>query len=273
MRISPQQLFEKARKKKYAIGAFNTFNLETTLAILRAGIKKKLPLIIQVTEKTLEYTNFELPQIIKSLIKKIEIPVILHLDHGKNLSIISQCINLGFDSVMIDGSSLDFEKNISLTKKAVALAHKHGVWTEGELGAISSKIEEKNLMTDPEKANEFVKRTGIDALAPSLGSLHGSYKGEEKLDLERLKLIREKTGKTILVLHGASGLPEKDIKQAIKLGISKINIQTDILEIFSKKLRKTFKENSQEYDIRKLFHSSIEAVQKEVEKKIDLFNS
>lgn len=293
MLVTTKSLLGKAQKEGYAVGAFNTYNLEITTAIVRAGVRLNSPLIIQTTEKGLAYAGSdELPAIIKTIAKKVKIPVALHLDHGKDFGTIKKCLGNGYTSIMFDGSKLDFAKNVALTKKAVALAHKKGIPVEAEIGVL--KNSEENL-TNPGQAKEFVKKTNADFLAVAIGTSHGAYKfkGKAKLDLKRLKEIK-KAVNVPLVLHGASGVPknyvalankygaklehtkgvpDSELKKAIKLGICKVNIDTDTKLAFNAALRKFLRQNPVVIDPREILSPVIDEMQKEVESKIKLFGS
>jgi fructose-bisphosphate aldolase class II len=224
----------------------------------------------------------------------------LHLDHGEDFETVSKCIDAGFTSVMIDGSFLSFEENVALTKRVVDRAHKIGVSVEAELGRLAGveekTVEEKEaVLTDPEAAEKFVKRTGVDALAVAIGTSHGAYKfkGEAKLDFERLKLIAQKID-IPLVLHGASsvpawiiekatkygaelsgakGIPEDHIKKAISMGISKINIDTDLRLAFTATVREVLANSPKEFDPRKILGPAKDAMKEVVKSKMRLFGS
>jgi len=268
-----------AEKNKCAVGAFNTFNLETTLAIAQAANKMKTPVIIQVTESTLKYAGLKnIFNIIKSVSEneEIKIPITIHLDHGKDLQIIKKCIKLGFSSIHFDGSELSYQKNLTLTRKVVKYAHKRKVWVQGELGRIlgsknvSGELKESDLqksLTSPGQAREFVKKTGIDTLAPSVGALHGVYKGRENLKQALIKQIAKEIN-IPLVLHGGSGVSQKDLVQAIKNGIRVVNIDTELRQAFTESLRKVLKKDLKVFDPRKILYPEIEAMQKVVEEKI-----
>ncbi len=296
------ELQHKGQEKGYAVGAFNTSNLEITQAIIEAAEEKRSPVIIETTEKALKYAGDEiLGTIIKLLAKKANIPVSLHLDHGKDINTIERCIQLGWTSVMIDASDKSLEENIEITQKIVELAHAKGVSVEAELGRLSGveddvSIGEKNaLFTDPEEAELFVKKTKCDALAVAIGTSHGAYKfkGEPKLDFQRLKEIAQKTD-VLLVLHGASsvispslekaklygakikgakGIPPDDIKKAISLGITKVNIDTDLRMAFTAGIREIFEREPEVFDPRKILSFAKDEIKKIVSSKIDLLGS
>jgi len=285
MLVHIKEIVKKAEKGNYGVGAFNTANLEITLGIARAAKAKRAGVIIQVSEKTIEYAGLkDIVQIVKTVADSEAkgIPIALHLDHGHSLKTVKACVKAGFSSVHMDASSEPFEKNIALTKKAVEFAHRHGAWAQGELGSLigqegMTKIKlPKNpdeYMTNPDKAAEFVARTGVDTLAISVGAMHGLFKGKEKLDLKRLTEIH-KNVKIPLVLHGASGVPNAQIKAAIKRGVRIINIDTTLRVAFTDALRATLKKASKTiHDPRKILSPSIGAVEKAVAEKIAVFKS
>ena len=297
-----KELLTLARKGGYAVGAFNTNNLEILQAIVSAGEAERSPAIIAVSEGAIQYAGMPyLISMVRTAAAQTSTPISLHLDHGKNLEVIHSCIENGFTSVMIDGSEFEFEKNIEVTKKVVEMAKKKGVSVEAELGrlkGIEEKIsvsEKEASLTDPQAAEDFFKRTGVDALAIAIGTSHGAYKfkGEAKLDFERLKEIAKKV--TIpLVLHGASGvpsavleraerfgaklpgakgIPDEAIKKAIGLGISKINIDTDLRLSFVGALREILATKPDEFDPRKILGPAREAIKQTVQSKMKLFGS
>jgi fructose-bisphosphate aldolase class II len=283
MLVHIKEIIKKAEKGGYAVGAFNTQNLEITLGIIRGAMAVRAPVIIQVSETTIEYAGLKpITHIVKTIAKNlaVNIPVALHLDHGRKFQSVVECIGAGFSSIMMDASDLPFDENVAVTAKAVDYAHKHGVWAQGELGRLKGiedvvKVKEREaFMTDPIEAKEFVRRTKVDTLAVSIGNIHGIAKliqGVPKLDLQRLKEINKKV-KIPLVLHGASGVSKVDIQKAIKLGIRIINIDTEIRLAFTNALRKTLKD-PKIYDPRKVLAPSIDEVAKVVEEKIKMFGS
>lgn len=285
MIVPIEKIVNKAKKQKYAIGAFNTSNLEITLAIVRAAVKMKSPVIIQTSESAIEYSNAEvLFNLIKTVANTIgkNVPIAIHLDHGKDLSIIEKCVKVGYNSVHIDASVEDFKTNIRLSQKVAKLAHKHHIWVQAELGAILGKeglvklktgeIDMNDLMTDPDKAAEFVKKTGLNTMAVSIGTIHGSFKGVEKVDLPRLQKIA-KAVSVPLVMHGGSGLKDADFKKAIAHGISIINIDTNLRLAFKNALQKNLNKQSDLIDPRKILTPSMTAMQAEVERIIKVFGS
>lgn len=271
---------------KYAIPAFNTQDLETTMGIIRAAEKQKAPIIIQTSVGALEYAGVEeLVGLIKQAARDAKVPIALHQDHCHDFSLIKKLINLGYSSVMLDASHLPYKENIKLTKQVVAYAHRRGVWVQAELGRILGNEDwqtvksGEDLMTDPEQAADFVRETRIDTLAVALGSVHGIPVNpkikkilstlKEHIDLKRLKAIRQKV-KIPLVVHGASGVPDSQIRAAVKMGVAVFNIDTDLRVAFNKALRGNLKKNPQIYDPRKILGPATEALQKKAEEKIRL---
>jgi len=301
MLVTNKKLLSAAEAKGYAVGAFNIQNLETLSAVVEASTEERSPVIVAVTPSTIKYAGLEyLAGMVKTAAESAPVPMSLHLDHGKDIETVSKCIDAGFTSVMIDGSHLNFEENISLTKRVTDLAHSKDISVEGELGRLAgveeATVEEKEaVLTDPEVAKEFVERTGVDALAVAIGTSHGAYKfkGEPKLDFERLKAIRKRV-KVLLVLHGASsvpswiidkatkygaklsgakGIPEEHIKEAISLGIAKINIDTDLRLAFTGAIREILISSPKEFDPRKILGPAKEAVKEVIKGKMRLFGS
>jgi len=279
MLVTNDAVLRKAQAGGYAVGAFNTNNLEITHAIFQAAEKLHAPVIVQTSAGALRYAGKDyLPAIVRIHAQLSPVPATLHLDHGPSFELVIACLRLGYTSVMIDGSHLPFEENIALTKRVVEAAHAVGVSVEAELGRIVGAEEHvvvsdrEAFMTDPDQAAEFVERTGIDALAVSIGNAHGFYKGEPNLDFDRLRAIRDNVD-VPLVLHGASGIPDHQIRTAVSLGICKINIDTEIRHAFATAVRKYMAENPEQIDPRKILRPAIEAMQAVVERKIELFGS
>lgn len=274
MLVSSKQLLLKAMRArtKYAVGAFNTSDMEMTQAILEEANLEKSPVIIQTSPKAIEYAGLNnMVSIIKNEARKYKIPVTLHLDHGKDFKLAKLCIDNGYTSVMIDGSKLSFDENVKLTKRVVGYAHSKGVPVEAELGHVSTDPTSCNY-TNPDEAQEFVKLTGIDSLAVAIGNAHGIPQKEEKLDFRLLEKIKELV-KIPLVLHGASLTSAQDIQKAIKLGIVKINIDTEIRLAFSEAIKKFQLEHPKDYDPRDILKVAKDAVKKAVREKIEMFGS
>ncbi len=286
MLVHLRKLIQQAEKGKYALGAFDTFNLEITLGIVEGAKQVRSPIIIQVTPTTLNYAGIKaIAQIIQTIAKNQakNLPIVLHLDHGKTFFDVRECVKAGFSSVMIDASALPFNKNVALTKKVVKYAHRHQVWVQGELGRVVKKKQEyvkfinspKEFLTDPDQAQEFVKKTKIDTLAVAIGNVHGLYKmkhGVPRLFLSRLKEIQKKVN-VPLVLHGASGISKGQIKEAIALGIRIINIDTEIRMAFRRGLVQALKKKPGEYDPRKILPPAIKGVAEVVKNKVLIFDS
>ncbi len=285
MIVPIKEILKKSKKRNYAIGSFNTSNLEVTLAIIRAGVKLKSPLIIQTSESALKYSNsLTLFNIITNLANTIgkSIPISIHLDHGKDLKLIKECVKFNYSSIHIDASEKIFSKNVALTKKVVKICHKKNIAVQGELGAIlgkegmifvkKGKLNIEDFFTNPEKAKEFVEKTNVDTLGISIGTAHGYFKNDNKIDYERLKKIFNLIDNP-LVLHGGSGLNNKTYKKLIKNGIRIINIDTNLRLEYKKALERSIKKNNNIIDPRKILKPVTEAVQREVEKMIKIFGS
>jgi ketose-bisphosphate aldolase len=235
---------------EYAVPAVNCFNLEMIQSVLEAAEELCSPVIVQSGPKDVQYSSPEtLSAMAQAVAKNKRVPFALHLDHGHEYGLAARCIRAGYTSVMFDGSALDLQDNIAHTSKVVELAHSVGVSCEAELGTIGDKDEDghkiaNDYMTDPEAAEVFVRKTGVDCLAVGIGNAHGLYPLPPKLDLGRLEKIKASTG-IPLVLHGGSGLPEEQIKAAIKLGIAKINFSTSARNSMITHVKKYIDENSE----------------------------
>ena len=293
-----------AKNGGYAIGAFNVNNMEITQAIVAAHAAKKAPLILQLSNGARKYASTKmLMDIIKSMEAQYpEVPIIVHQDHGDSLETCKSAIEAGFNSVMIDASALPFEENIAKTKEVVDYAHARGVIVEGELGTLGGieehvQVDEKDArLTDPEEAIEFVKRTGIDTLACAIGTSHGAYKfaGGCNVDVPRVIRLTEVLPDTPLVMHGSSSVPqeyveivnkyggdlagakgvdEATIAEAVKHGVGKVNIDTDLRLVMTAMIRKVFIESPKEFDPRKYLGPARDEIQKMVEHKIDVLGS
>ncbi|WP_053956557.1 class II fructose-1,6-bisphosphate aldolase [Inediibacterium massiliense] len=296
--VTSTQMFKDAQKGQYAIGAFNVNNMEIIQGIIEAAKQEKSPLILQVSAGARKYASpIYLKKLVEAAIEDSGLDIVLHLDHGEDFEICKACIDDGFSSVMIDGSKYPFEENIAVTKKVVEYAHAKGVVVEAELGKLAGiedavKVNEKDAtFTDPDEAVEFVERTGVDSLAIAIGTSHGAYKfkGEPRLDFERLEKITKLLPNTPLVLHGAStvlpefvkacnefggnipgaqGVPEEMIRQAANLGVCKVNIDTDLRLAMTAAVRKFLIEHPEEFDPRKYLGPARDAIQKMVQHKI-----
>lgn len=281
MLVSPLNLYKKARKGGYAIGAFNTSNIEITRAIIETAERLNSPVIIETSEGEAEHQGFEVVAAeVKALAKEAKIPVVLHLDHGKTFENIGNAIRSGYTSVHIDGSEFSLEENTKITRAVVELAHNNGVAVEGEIGHVAGsssqhkteiEIDQKDL-TDPDEADGFAKRTRIDTLAVAIGNIHGVYAEPPQLDFERLARITSKV-KKYFSLHGGSGIPKNQIKKAIEMGIVKVNVNTELRLAFKEGILHEFDVHPDEAVPYKYLPAGAEAVAKVVEGKIKLFGS
>jgi fructose-bisphosphate aldolase class II len=299
--VTNKDLMVPARKKGYAIGAFNVQNLESMSAIAEAATEEKSPVIMQITPSVIKYAGLAyISKLVKTAAELAPVPIAMHLDHGDSFETAVKCVEAGFSSVMIDGSFLDFEGNVDVTKRVVSVAHPKGVSVEAELGKLAG-VEERTvaekdaILTDPDAAVEFVEKTGVDTLAVAIGTSHGAYKfkSQAKLDLERLKTISQKIS-VPLVLHGASsvpqeivekankygaelsgakGIPETEIKKAIGLGIAKINIDTDLRLAFTATVREVLTNSPKNFDPRKILGPAREAMKEVARGKMRFFGS
>ena len=302
-----KELFAKALKGRYAIGAFNINNMELLQAIVEACEEEKSPVMLQISKGARSYANpVYLKKLAEAAVSLSNIPIVVHLDHGDSFELCKDCIDEGFTSVMIDASHEPFEKNVEICKKVVEYAHKHNAVVEGELGhLVGAQFDDgeeggshsmSGHYTDPKQAVEFVKASGVDSLAVAIGNSHGAYKfkGEQHLDLERLKEIKKALmdaglGDYPLVLHGASsvpkelvedinkhggklgdaaGVPESDIEVARRTGCTKVNIDTDLRLALTAGIRKVFSENPKEFDPRKFLGPARARVKELVRHKV-----
>lgn len=281
MLTTPQKLFKNAREGSYAIGAFNTSNLEITKAIIESAEEFASPVIIETSEGEIDFLT---PAVsvaeVKALAKSVKVPVVLHLDHGHSFDKAKAAIEAGYTSVHLDGSSLEYEDNVVVTKKVVEFAHERKISVEGEIGHItgSSESHEEEIkispdtLTDPEEAARFVGETGVDVLAVAIGNIHGVYQNPPELNFDLLTEISQKVSSNFS-LHGGSGIPKNQIKRAITLGIVKINVNTEIRMAFHDGILHSFSENPDEVVPYKYFPAGSAAVKKVVEAKIKLFGS
>lgn len=274
--VSSRKILVDAMRGNYAIAAFNVHNMETLKAVIKGAVEMDAPVIIQTSQSTVKYAGIEYMVSLASAAARLsDIPVVLHLDHCTDWELARRCIDAGYTSIMVDGSMLSYEDNVALTKKAVEYAHLRDVTVEAELGRVAgveddlSVEDEMSLYTDPDLAVDFVKKTGVDSLAVAIGTAHGVYKGEPKLDFDRLSAIRSMVD-VPLVLHGASCVPDESIIKAVKTGINKINIATELKMPFADALKRVFKERPEEDDPRKYFAPAMDAVTQVVKHKISL---
>ncbi len=296
--VTSADMFQRAYKEKYAVGAFNVNNMEIIQGIVDAAKEERSPLILQVSAGARKYAKpVYLRKLVDAAVEDTGLPVVLHLDHGEDFEICKACVDDGFTSVMIDGSKYPFEENIKVTKKVVDYAHSKGVVVEAELGKLAgiedniSVSEREATFTDPDQAVEFVERTGIDSLAVAIGTSHGAYKfkGDPMLDFERLQKINSLLPGFPLVLHGAStvltefvklcnqyggdipgakGVPEDMLRKAAGMGVCKINIDTDLRLALTAAVREYLTNNPSVFDPRKYLGPAREAIKLMVAHKI-----
>lgn len=279
MLVTGNEILLHAQKNGYAVGAFNINNMEIMQAIVAAADELQAPVILQASQGGISYAGIEyIADLGKTASRLAQVPVALHLDHGTDFDQIMLCIRNGFSSVMIDASRYPLEENIAYTKKVVEIAHAVGVSVEAELGKIGGTedhitvSEADATMTDPDEAKRFVEETGVDSLAIAVGTAHGVYKGEPKIDFDRIKAIRERVS-IPLVLHGSSGVPYDALKKAVSLGICKINIDTDVRASFARTVKEFMLENPDEIDPRKILGPAREQMTETVKEKIQVFGS
>lgn len=302
--VTSEKMFEMAYKNGYAVGAFNVNNMEITQGIVNAIAETKSPLILQISRGARSYASMSyLKAIIDvAVVENPDIPIAMHLDHGDTFETCKQCVDDGFTSVMIDGSHHSFEENIALTKKVVEYAHANGVVVEAELGQLGgieedvvglSHDEVMNHLTKPDQAVEFVEKTGVDSLAIACGTSHGAYKfkTEPKLAFDVIEQIQEMMPGYPLVMHGSSsvlkefkdlinkyggampdamGVPESAITKASKMGVCKVNIDTDLRMALTAKIRQVFAETPGEFDPRKYLGPAREAIKDMVIHKLEV---
>ena len=296
--VTTKDMFEKSMKEGFAIGAFNINNMEIIQGIVDAASENNSPVILQVSSSAIKYARMPyLLKMVEAAVETTNIPIALHLDHGPDFETCKECIDAGFTSVMIDGSKYNFEENVELTKEVVGYAHPRGVVVEAELGKLAGIEDDVNvsaedsMYTDPNQAKEFVERTGCDSLAIAIGTSHGAYKfkGEAKLRFDILEEIKKKIPNTPIVLHGAStvipelvemcnkyggeipgakGVPNDILKEAGRLGVSKINVDTDLRLAMTANIRKVFGEKPSEFDPRKYLGVARDSVKDVVSYKI-----
>ena len=234
MLVNLQYVLDLAEKGNFAIPAFNVYNMESVMGVLKAAEEMKAPIIMQVYPRLMkEETGYFLSPVIKAAAEKASVPVCFHLDHGPSELETTRSIRYGATGIMLDGSTLPFEENIALTKRVVDTCSYLNVQVEGELGHVGTTADsDMDEFTTPEDAKKFVEETGVSCLAVAVGTAHGRYKKPPKLDIERILAIREATNNAALVLHGGSGVPDEEIRKAVKAGIRKMNFATDICYAF-----------------------------------------
>lgn len=262
--VTSKQMLSDAQKGGYAVGAFNAENMEMVKAIIAAAEELKAPVMIQTTPSTVKYASLEMfVAMVAAEARSASVPVCLHLDHGSSFELAVKAVKEGYTSVMIDGSKLPFEENIDVSKRVVSVAHPNGIPVEAELGKVGGKEDDLEAVadtnTDPAEAKEFVEKTGIDSLAVAIGTAHGFYVGTPVLDKERLSEIRAVVD-IPLVLHGASGLSDEDVKDCVGRGICKVNFATELRKAYTDAGKELLKEKPDTFDPKKLGEVGMAAV-------------
>lgn len=275
--VTTKKMLLDAQKNGYAVGAFNVENMEMVMAVVSAAEETKSPVIMQTTPSTVKYADFDYFYVnVKVAAQKANVPVAIHLDHGNSFELAMKAYRTGYTSIMIDGSHGSFEENIALTKSVVDVCKNGNVPVEAELGKVGGKEDDLDGgdggYTDPLEAKEFVQRTGADSLAISIGTAHGVYKGEPKLDLNRLSQIREVVD-IPLVLHGTSGVPDEIVTECVNRGICKVNYATDLRIAFTKGVKKVLEENPDTIDPKKYNSQGREEVKEYVKSKMIVVKS
>ncbi len=277
--VNPREMLIEARRGGYAVGAFNIHNLETLSAVAEAAAEAAAPVILQATPGTVKYVGADyLVAMARVAARRAGVPVALHLDHATDINLIGSCLEAGFTSVMFDGSNLPLEENIARTRQVAAMAHARGAAVEAELGRLGGREDDLFVdeaaanYTDPEEAVVFAGATGIDTLAVAIGTAHGVYRGEPRLDFDRLKTIAARVSLP-LVLHGASGLPDAHVTRCIALGICKVNIATELKLALAASLRATLAARPEETDPRHYFTPARRAVKDVALGKMRLFGA
>ncbi len=277
--VTSKELFARAQEEGFAIGAFNANNMEQVQAIVETAQEERAPVILQVSQGAIRYAGLEYAAgLVKLAAASVDVPVVLHLDHGTSFEQNIQCLRAGFTSLMFDGSALPYAENVAITRRVCEIAHAVGIPVEAELGRVLqaedgvSPEEVAAAMTDPDQAHDFIVRTGADSLAVAVGSVHAMRAQEAGLDLDRIEAIREQTG-VPLVLHGSSGVKEESLREAIARGICKINVATYLNQAFVRGLREGLAKNPDEVDPRKFLTLAKEYLKEAVREKIRLFGS
>ncbi len=277
--VSPLKIIKKAQKNKYAIGAFNVINYETLKAVIDAAEHTKSPIICQISERSItKYIDFEyFVPMVMNIAKRAKVDVAIQLDNGTDFEVIKKAIDHGFTSVMFDGSRDTIEKNLIETAKIVKYAHSHNVEVEGEIGIFSVSdndqfTDKERFYANPERAKEFVEKTNVDMLAVAFGSRYGRYKTEPELNFDILKQTRALTDCPI-VMHGASGIEFEKVAKAIKLGVAKVNVETDLLITYTKSLEMFLEHNPNVFDIRSAQLAAIEEMKSTVVNYLKTFGS
>lgn len=270
--VTSEKMLLDAQKGGYAVGAFNVENMEIVMAVIAAAEELRAPLMLQTTPSTVKYAGLDLYLAnVKTAAERASVPVCMHLDHGDSFELAMRALRVGYSSIMIDGSHSVFEENIAVTKAVADACRPSGIPVEAELGKVGGKEDDldggNGGYTDPQEAKEFAERTGIGSLAVAIGTAHGVYKGEPKLDLDRLAEIR-KVVSIPLVLHGASGLSEEAVAESIKRGICKVNFATELRIAYTEGVKEFLGQNPDAFDPKKYGKTAMEHVKEIVKLRI-----
>ena len=276
--VTTKEMLLKAQEGHYAVGAFNVENMEMVMAVIGAAEELNSPVILQTTPSTVKYAGLDYYLAnVKVAAEKASVPVAMHLDHGSSFELAMQALRAGYTSIMIDGSHESFEDNIAVSKAVADACRPSDIPVEAELGKVGGKEDdldggEGNAHTDPQEAKEFVEKTGVSSLAVAIGTAHGIYKGEPKIDLDRLSEIREVVS-VPLVLHGGSGIPDEIIKESIRRGIAKVNYATELRIAFSNGVKKVLAENPDVIDPKKYGAAGRDSVKEFVKGRMEVCGS
>ena len=280
MLVNARDILQSAARDHYAVGHFNINNLETIQGIIAGAAAKRAPVILAVSKSAAAYGGLEnLSTLVKIFAEKVDIPVILNLDHGPTVALAKECIDAGFTNVMLDASSQPYEENVRLTREVIAYAHPRGVTVEAEIGTLAGIEDNVNVAADDaryttvEEAVRFATDTGLDSLAIAIGTAHGVYHSQPKLNFDRLSEIHQALPTTPLVLHGSSGVNLESLREAISRGIAKVNIDTDLRQAFLRTINAKMNTEPESVDLREILGSGRDAIQRVVEEKIDIFGS
>ena len=278
MLVTSKELLLDAQKNHYAVGAFNVENMEMVMAVLAAAEQQNSPVIMQTTPGTVKYAGFDFYFAnVRTAAERTKIPVVMHLDHGNSFAMAMQAFRAGYTSIMIDGSKLPFEKNIALTKSVVDVCNASNIPVEGELGKVGGKEDDlenddDNPYTNPQEAKIFVERTGVDSLAIGIGTAHGVYKGIPKVNMEVLSAVRQVVD-VPLVMHGTSGVPDEQVRDAVSRGICKVNYATDLRIAFTNGVKSFMNENPNAFDPKKYSALGMKEVTAYVAQKMQVVGS
>lgn len=277
--VPMRQVLDAAARGGYAVGAFNVTNLESVQAVIGAAAAVEAPVIVQVSQSGADYAGVHLiSALVQAAAAAVPVPVALHLDHGTDFARIIACIRHGFSSVMFDGSAHDLAENIGRTREIVRIARAAGVSVEGEIGRIGGVEDDIAVdaaaaaLTDPLEAIAFYEATAVDALALAVGTAHGAYRQAPRLDIERLQQVHRSTG-AHLVLHGGSGVPDAQVRQAIAAGVRKVNIDTDLRQAAAERLRAAVAAAPEQTDLRRWLGPVREAMQAKVRERLQVFGA